>query len=91
MPALLLKFCSGIHELFEELGRHAKRGGSQEYPNHRACKESVKHVLFIIFIETNFLDCLKQALTPVAFEAFHHSSIFNKTVFCLVKNKIHVC
>ena len=43
---LLFKFCSGTHGLFEELGRHMNRGGSQECPNCGACKESVEHVLF---------------------------------------------
>ena len=27
---LFLKLCLGTHRLFEELGRHAGRGGSQE-------------------------------------------------------------
>ena len=35
-----------FHQMFEELGRHAKRGGSQECPNCWSCKESVEHVLF---------------------------------------------
>ena len=43
---LLFKFRSVTHGLFEELGRHANRGGSQEFPNCGACKESVEHVLF---------------------------------------------
>ena len=43
---LFLKFRSGTHGLFEELGRHANRGGSQDYPNCGTCKESVEHVLF---------------------------------------------
>ena len=43
---LFFKFRPGTHGLFEELGRHASRGGSQEWPNCGACKESVKHVLF---------------------------------------------
>ena len=30
---LFFKFCSGTHGFFEEWGRHAKRGGSQECPN----------------------------------------------------------
>ena len=37
---------SGTHGLFEELGRHAKSGGSHECPNCGPCKESVEHVLF---------------------------------------------
>ena len=43
---LFLKFRSGTHGLFEELGRHDKGAGSQECSNCRACKESVEHVLF---------------------------------------------
>ena len=43
---LFFKFRSGTHGLFEELGRHVGRGGSQECPNCGACKESVEHVLF---------------------------------------------
>ena len=31
----------------------------------------------------NFLRYLMQVVTPQAFEIFHHSSIFNKAVFCL--------
>ena len=42
---IVFKFRSGTHGLFEELGRHAKRGGSQESLNCGACKESVEHVL----------------------------------------------
>ena len=42
---VFLKFCSGTHGLFEELGRHADRGGLQECSNCGACKESVEHVL----------------------------------------------
>ena len=33
----------------------------------------------------NFLDYLRQVLTPDAFEAYHHSNIFDKAVFCWVK------
>ena len=39
-------FRLATHGLFEQLGRHAKRGGCQECPNCGACKESVEHVLF---------------------------------------------
>ena len=84
---LLFKFRSGTHGLFEELGRHAKEGGSQECPNCGACKESVEHVLFECASYDSqrqiFFDYMKQILTPEAFEAFNHSSIFDKTVFCL--------
>ena len=72
---LYFKFRSGTHGLFEELGRHAKRGGCQECPNCVACEESVEHV--------HFLDHMKQVLTSEAFEAFIHGSIFDKAVFCL--------
>ena len=43
---LLFKFHSRTHGLFEELDRHAKRGGSQKCPNCEACKESSEHVFF---------------------------------------------
>ena len=73
-----------MYVLFEELGRHANRGESQECPNCGVCKDSVEPVLFeCTFPETNFLDCLKQVFLPDAFEAFLHSSIFDKAVFCL--------
>ena len=42
---LFLKFRSGTHGLYEELGRHAKGGGSQECPTYGACKESVERLL----------------------------------------------
>ena len=84
---LPFKFRSGTHGLFEELGRHAKGGGSQECPNFGACKEFVEHVLFECASyhsqRKKFLDYMKQILIPEAFEVFNHSSIFNKPVFCL--------
>ena len=45
-PGLFSEFCSVTHGLFEELGRHATGGRSQECPNFGAYKESVEHVLF---------------------------------------------
>ena len=82
MPSrLFLKFKLGTHGVFEELGRHANRRGSQECPNCEACKESVEHVLFEL--HHIFVDYLKQVLLPDAFEAFVCSSPFNKSVFCL--------
>ena len=41
-----LKFHSGTHGLFEELGRHAKGGGSLECANCGACKELVERTCF---------------------------------------------
>ena len=41
----------------------------------------------ISFPETTFLDCLRQVLTPDAFEAFHHGSFFDRAVFCLALTK----
>ena len=43
---LFLKFRSGTHRLFEELGWHVGRDWSQECPICGAIKESIKHVLF---------------------------------------------
>ena len=34
-------------------------------------------------LKQNFLVYIKQVLTPEAFEAFNHRSIFDKAVFCL--------
>ena len=69
------------------MGRHAKRGGSQECPKCGACKESVEHVLLECASydsqRQHFLDSMKQVLTSEAFEAFIHGSIFDKAVFCL--------
>ena len=80
-------FQAGTHESFEELGRHAKGGGAQECPTCGVCKESVVHVLFECVTydsqRQNFLDYMKQVLTPEAFKPFNHSSIFDKAVFCL--------
>ena len=45
---LFLKFRSCTHGLFEELGRHAKRDGSQDCPSCGDCKESVEHVLLSV-------------------------------------------
>ena len=49
----------------------AKRGGSQEYPNCGACKESVEHVLFECASydsqKQNFFDYMKQFLAMEAF------------------------
>ena len=84
---LFFKFRSGTHGLFEELGRHAKKGRSQECPNCGAGKESVEHVLFECASYDSqrqiFLDYLRQVLTPVAFETFCNGSIFDKAIFCL--------
>ena len=83
----LLKFRSDTHGLFEELSRHAKRGGSQECPNCGACKESAEHVLFEYASynsQRHFFEHMKQILTQEAFKAVNHSSIFDKAVFCLV-------
>ena len=84
---LFLKFRSGTHGLFEELGRHGNRDESQECPNCGACKESVEHVLFECSSygsqRQNFNEYWKQALRVEEFEAFPRSSIFEKAVFCL--------
>ena len=84
---MFFKFRSGTHGLFEELGRHDGRGGSQECPICGDCKESVEHVLFECPSYDSqrqiFLRYLKQVLIPEAFDTFFHSSIFDKTVFCL--------
>ena len=62
-----LKFHLGTHGLFEKLGRHANKGGLQECPNCRACKESVGHVLFECSSYDSqrcIFDYLKQVLLP---------------------------
>ena len=88
---LFFKFRSGTHGLFEELGRHAGRDGSQECPNCGASKESVEHVLFECpsynSQRQSFLEYLKKVLLPDAFEDFMHSSIFDKTVLCLAEKQ----
>ena len=84
---LFFKFRSGTHGLFEELGRHARGGGSQECPNCEVSKESVEHVLFECASydsqRLTFLDYLKRVLTSDAFETFSRGNIFDKTTFCL--------
>ena len=39
------------------------------------------------FPEKHFLDYMKQVLTPEAFEAVNHSSIFDKAVLCLGRKR----
>ena len=56
----------------------------------------VKSLLSMFFLSVHhtihrdktFLDYMKQVLTPVAFEAFIHGSIFDKPLFVWVKNKV---
>ena len=88
---LFFKFRSGTHGLFEELGRHVGRGGSQECPNCGALKESVEHVLFECVSydsqRQNFFEYLKQVLSSETFGAFFGSSIFDKALFCLGEMK----
>ena len=38
---LVFKYYSHTHGFSDELGRHVRRGGSQECPNCEACKELV--------------------------------------------------
>ena len=82
---LFFKFRSGTHGLFEELGRHAKRDGSQECPNCGACKESVEHVLFECASYDSqrqiFFDYMKQVLTSEAFEALFTAAFSIKLCF----------
>ena len=88
---LFFKFRSGTHRPFEELGRHTKGDGSQEFPNCEACRESVEPVLFECASfdckKQNCFDYMKQIFTPEAFEDFDYSSIFDKTAFCLGENQ----
>ena len=90
---LLLKFRSGTHGLFEELGRRTKGGGSQECPNCRACRESVEHVVFECASydcqTQNFFDCMKQILTLEGFQVFNYNSIFDKAVLCLGEKQVY--
>ena len=81
-----------IYGLFEELGRHANRGGSQQCPNCVVCKQSVEHVLFKCASYHSqrpiFWDYLKHVHLPDAFEAFLYCiRNFNKVVFCLGKKQ----
>ena len=73
-----LKFHSGTHELFEELGRYTKRGGSQEFVEHVlfecASYNSQRQIFFNYFRHVLALDTL---------EAIHHGSISDKAVFFL--------
>ena len=43
---LLFKVCSSTYGHFDELGRHAKSGGSQECPYRGARKQYVERVFF---------------------------------------------
>ena len=72
--------------MFEELGGHDKGGESHECPNCGAYKELIEHVLFecasFDFQRLDFLNYLKMALPPDAFETFLHGSSFDTTSFC---------
>ena len=84
---MFLKFRSGTHGLFKELGRHDKGGGSQKCPNCGACKELVEHVLFECASyhshRLDFVEYLKTVHPPYAFETFLHGNILDKTEFSL--------
>ena len=68
--------------------------GHRKCPKCWACKESVEHVLFECASydpcqRQNFSEYLKQVLLSDEYEIFLcNSSIFNKAVFCLGKNKV---
>ena len=96
---LFIKFCSGTHGNFEEFCGHLNCCGSQEFPfircNYAGCKESHEHVLLeCVMYCMNPTDKLflpiymKQIITAGAFKAFNYSSIFDKAVLCLGKNKV---
>ena len=79
---------------FEELGRHANKGGSQVCPNCVALEESVEHNLFDCVSydsqRQKFLEFLKQVLPLKDFDAFLRSSVFDKALFCLGEMKGYV-
>ena len=84
---LLLKLHSGTHELFEEQGRHAKGGGSQEC----LIVALVRSLLRMFTLSVHRMipkgkvlaTIMKQILSPEAFKAFNYSSVFDNAVFCL--------
>ena len=66
-------FCSSTLVLFEELGRHANRDGSLEYPNCGVYKKSVEHDPFdcaTLDSLKQFLEYAKHILVLIAFKAF---------------------
>ena len=84
---LFYKFHSGTHVLFEELGKHANKGGLHECPNCGACKESVEHVLFGYRLydtqRQNFLITWSKFFFQTHLKPFWYSSTFKEAVFCL--------
>ena len=69
---------------------YAKSRGSPECPKCWACKKFVEDLSECASWNSqrqNFSDYQRPILTLDAFEAFVHGSIFNQTVFCLVKQQ----
>ena len=65
--------------------------GSQECPNCGAIKESIEHFFFECASydsqRQKIFSYLKQVLSPDVFDAFLHSSVFDKVLFCLGERK----
>ena len=76
---MVLKFRSGTHGLFEELGRHSNGGGSQVYLNCGTCKQLIKYVLFKgASYDSQMLSfgLFEKVLFPDTFEVFLSGSIY---------------
>ena len=82
-----LSFVQLPMDLFKELGRYAKRAGSQACPNIGACMKSVKHVLFecasLWFPEAKFFRLYEANPYSESGRSFQSQQHFDKAMFCL--------
>ena len=88
---LSLYFHSSTHGLFEELGRHVKRVGSQECPNCEVCKELVDCVLFECALYESqrqiFWSIWRKSFLWIPLKPFFVAAFLIKPHFC--KSKVY--
>ena len=82
---MFLKFCLGTHGPFEEFSRHTNMSGSQECPNCRVCKGLAEKFLSLLCMISRakifrLLEASRFFQMDI-FEAFLHSSVFDKAQY----------